>query len=212
MREAVNPVTNPIVIPEDAYPYLQMQRGAIADMAENREKWLEAYLDMIIGEFTCIESHLPPSVDTVLDIGAGMGGIDVLLARHYGDRVRFTLLDGIADLPFVQSHARTFSNADVAREFLRLNGVKRVDFVDANDPSSRPRWYYDLIVSFKAWCFHIEPARYIELVKSRAATGAKIIVDVRANKPEWVEELSAAFTSRGVIYAGAKFQTMLFEA
>jgi len=210
-----------LTVPLEAYPYLQLQRGAIADMVDDPGAWLQLYADALYSEFDCIEPYLPASCDAVLDIGSGMGGIDVLLARHFGDQCRVTLLDGVDDAPDMVKHNETFSNRDAARRFLKLNGLEQVDFIDANDAHRRAPRFYDLVVSFKSWCFHYPPERYMDLVKSASIAGqTKIIVDMRggrrcrdeARSHDWMRTMTAQFRHVALIHDGIKFETHLFEA
>jgi hypothetical protein len=57
----------------------------------------------------------------VLDVGSGLGGIDVLLNRHYlataGNPLEVALLDGIDDMPEVSFHDRTYNDMAVAIDF-----------------------------------------------------------------------------------------------
>lgn len=202
-----------LIIPSEAYPYLQMQRGAINDMRQDEAKWLGAYTEAIYSEFDCIEPHLPATCDAILDVGSGLGGINVLLARHFGDQVQITLLDGVTDLPFVEKHAVTFNHMGVARRFLKANGVENIDWIDANQEKLTAPRFFDLVVSFKSWCFHYSPARYLQLVQSSAIAGhTRLILDVRRDKPEWHELLRASFRHVRDVYVGTKFSTVLFEA
>jgi SAM-dependent methyltransferase len=213
-----------IHVPGEAYPYLQMQRGAISDMRDDQAAWLQLYADALYSEFDCIEPYLPPACDAILDIGSGLGGIDVLLTRHFGNQCEVTLLDGLRDAPFVQSHDQTFNDMTVARHFLEVNGVNRVHCLDAGGVLVAPS-FFDLVVSFKAWCFHIEPLRYINFVRRYSIPGhTRIIVDMRGgsawqrgNDPddrphEWMRAMSGAFRHVCMVHYGAKFETHLFEA
>jgi SAM-dependent methyltransferase len=216
----MNEEAESIMIPADAYPYLQMQRGAISDLrADDQALWLQRYADSIRGEFRCIEPYLPTACDAVLDVGSGLGGINILLQRHYGDRCEITLLDGAADAPMVESHAKTFNHMGVARNFLALNGVTKVHCLDANSSELRAPSFFDLVISFKSWCFHIEPERYLDFVwrHSIAGGGTRIIVDMRHRdrEPErhyeWWRQMSAVFRHVNMIHYGPKFETHLWE-
>jgi SAM-dependent methyltransferase len=206
-----------IKIPNEAWPYLQMQRGAISDMrADHHERWLQAYTDAVYGEFDCIEPYLPATCGAVLDVGSGLGGINILLTRHFGDQCEVSLLDGATDAPMVKSHDETFNHFDVARNFLSLNGVRHIHCIDASKPLVAPS-FYDLVVSFKSWCFHIEPSRYIDFVHRHCAPGARIIVDMRhrdrapMRSYEWMRQMTGTFRHVAVLHYGVKFETHLFD-
>lgn len=208
-------------ITRNAYPYLVAQRGALDDMKGDPLTWIAKYIDVVFSEFRKIEPYLPKRCDSILDVGSGLGGIDALLNEHYGGDCQVTLLDGVADPPEVTQHNRTFNDMAVAAEFLVMNGVQRFDFIDANDPKACAIRKYDLIVSFKSWCFHIEPERYLDLVLSACVPQhTQLIVDLRGGRVgreeersyHWERTLRSAFTYRTMIHYGIKFETLLLEA
>lgn len=207
-----------ILIPEYAYPYLVAQRGAIDDMRDSPTVWCNRYIEMIEGEYKSIAPYLPKQCDAILDIGSGLGGIDILLSKHYGEGCQISLLDGINDPPNVTKHNETFSNATVAKRFLALNGISKLDFIDANNAYRAAPRFYDLIISFKSWCFHYEPARYLDFVQSCSIRGqTQLIIDVRraegkSDQGQWLNMLSDSFQHKAQIFAGFKFETHLFEA
>jgi SAM-dependent methyltransferase len=207
-----------IAIPPEAIPYLQMQRGAISDFRADQGAWIDHYLDTLASDFRCIEPYLPATCDSILDVGSGLGGINILLAHHFGEQCEVTLLDGFADRAIVESHATTFNDMEIAKTFLRLNGVPKVHCLDANStgPMLAP-CFFDLVISLKAWCFHIEPARYAEFVRAYTHSGSKIIVDMRhpikdpERSYEWMRQMTTHFKHRARIHYGVKFETHLFE-
>jgi hypothetical protein len=209
-------------ISRDAYPYLVAQRGALDDMKGDPVTWCAKYIDVLCSEFRCVEPFLPLRCRSILDIGSGLGGIDVLLNEHYGGDCQVTLFDGVRDLPEVTLHSSTFNSMEVAKHFLLVNGVSHFDFLDANDPKTEVSRRYDLIVSFKSWCFHIEVDRYLPLVRSACDAGTRLIVDIRGGRhaddaaAQWrydtMRGLTTHFRHLGMVHYGIKFETHAFEA
>jgi hypothetical protein len=201
------------VIPGDAYPYLVAQRGALDDMRDEPELWAAKYLEVLQSEMRALEPYLPATCETILDIGGGMGGIDVLLNEHYGGDCLVTLLDGMRDEPVVAKHSETFSNFEIARGFLELNGVRKVTSLDAAQPNLVPHFYYDLVISLKSWCFHYPPERYLDLVLSCVIPKQTVlIIDVRANNERYYDVLRERFGRMACIFAGPKFDTLWMMA
>jgi hypothetical protein len=137
-----------------------------------------------------------------------MGGIDALLNAHFCD-LHVTLLDGVDDPPMVEVHRNTFNDMRVAEHFLNINGVEQVTYIDANRPRAVDR-FYDLIVSFRSWCFHFEPAKYLELVKAACHENTILILDVRRDKLEWQKQLNEVFVLKNEIFCGPKTSTRLY--
>jgi hypothetical protein len=209
-------VSADLVIPESAFPYLVAQRGALDDMRGDRELWCRRYLEILDSEMRMVEPYLPTTCDAILDVGGGMGGIDILLSRHFDD-CHVTILDGLSDPPMMEKHAETFSNMGAASEFLRVNGVSSFGFLDANTPARDASRLYDRIVSFKSWCFHLEPQRYLDFVVKSVIPGqTKLIIDVRKQpehlETEYMRALTKEFRHIGSIFRGIKFETHWFEA
>lgn len=208
----------PIAIPESAYPYLVAQRGALDDMKEDPDLWCSKYAETLASDYEKIEPFLPEECETVLDVGGGMGGINILLNEHYGGDLQVTLLDGVSDPPVVTKHAETFSNFDIARQFLHTNGIKRVTALHPRSVLVAPH-FFDLVISLKSWCFHYEPSRYLEFVRANVIPGkTKIILDIRGGLKgcplgyDWYRQLTAAFKHPRTIHMGGKFETVCFTA
>ena len=200
-----------LVITERSYPYLVAQRGALDDMRCDVDLWAQKYLEVLTSEFESIAPYLPRTCESILDVGGGMGGIDVLLSEHYGG-CHVTILDGIDDPPLMEKHAATFSNMHVASEFLALNGVASYDFIDANSAERRATRTYDLIVSFKSWCFHTPPELHLDIGPVCLREMTRLLVDIRRDKGDWELEMQHAFGMTRVVHSGVKFNTFCFHA
>lgn len=204
----------PITVSDEAFPYLKAQKGKLDALAHDRSRWLAAYraeLERSLGE---MQRFLPAVCWGLLDIGSGLGGIDVLLYRHYDNGPYVSLLDGVDDPPEMKLHRETFSNERVARAFLRANGVRpdRVNYYgpDAQDFGAP----YDLVLSLGSWCFHYEPNVYLPRLMAGGGLhmDSRVIVDLRKDKPEWREQLKAANLQLvGVIRDEMKYTRIALE-
>lgn len=203
----------PIEVSDEAFPYLRAQKGSLDHLSYDRNRWLDAYREDLERSFVEMEPYLPPVCWAMLDIGSGLGGIDVLLSRHYAQQEidvttvsdtqprrvkrgdpRVYLLDGKDDAPEMKLHRQTFSNERVARAFLRANGVRsdRIHYYGPDDETIAAP--YDLVLSLGSWCFHYEPNVYLPrlLAGGGLHMDSRVIVDLRTGKPEWREQLKAA--------------------
>ena len=197
-----------IIVEDRHFAYLAEQKGALDELRGNREEWERAYAESLRQDLLDVQPHLP--VGSVLDIGSGLGGIDVLIDRASGGGVRVCLLDGVDDPPRMRLHRETFNDMQVAMDFLRINGVLDSTWT----PPSRPRAQtFDLIISFGSWCFHYPPETYLEFVKLCCIPGeTAIILDVRRSKAAWAMQLSSAFKKIEVIRSGRKYDRILYRA
>lgn len=193
-----------------AFPYLIAQRGVLDRFKNNVPRWIEEYQAMLRGEFNLIEPYLPKAAQAILDVGSGMGGIDILLSRHYGTRPALFLLDGIDDEPVVSLHRSTFNRVATAIGFLNANETYDCNFINAAEPAPIGP-IADLVISTAAWCFHFEPGLYIDYVAASCAPGATLILDVRKNQQAWLDELGERFIHIDCILRSFKFETHVFR-
>jgi len=195
-------------ISDEAFQYLAIQQGGINDLAGNREEWARAYHAAIVATYQNIAPHLPRNVGRALDIGSGLGGIDVLISRHYRGKTEICPIDGVDDQPVVNSHSMTFNSERVTRDFLKANRVRQVSYYASNAlPTPMPA---RLVVSFASWCFHYPPGTYLSFVKRCLVPGGTLIVDVRREKPKWRAILDEAFSEGVPIHNGKKFVRMVY--
>lgn len=141
-----------------------------------------------------IRSPAQPTI-RVLDIGSGMGTIDILLNRIYremGVTPSFYLVDGLIDEPEIVQSYMTHSNSQVALDYLRRNGVHDVDYLSP-DCLGVITGTFDLVISLGSWCFHYEPKTYLEEVLDQATLDTHIVVDIRVDErtrePRWGHQM-----------------------
>lgn len=197
-----------LVVNDWHFQYLKLQKGRLEPLANDRERWHEAYERDLWATYQEMRPHLPANCSRILDVGSGLGGIDVLLYRHYEGMTGITLLDGLRDPPVMRKHAETFSNAEVARDFLRMNDISghQVWTADpAGDNFLVGGPLYDLVVSFGSWCFHYAPNVYIERVLEASHPGTVFILDVRRDKGEWISQLLKRFREVRSLRVSNKF-------
>jgi SAM-dependent methyltransferase len=152
--------------------------------------WKKAYEDSITQVYVSVVDSLPAKVGVVLDVGSGLGGINIpLCADHPGLLV--CTLDGLDNPPEVASHHQPFNNAALTQDFLRSNGVKNHKHYPAGAQKFDEK--FDLVWSFAAWGFHIYPGDYLDQVKEALAPKAVVVLDVRKTKDHWLAMFIHAF-------------------
>jgi len=202
-----------IRVSNQAFTYLKLQKGNLDHLSHDRRLWESAYRTGLLSTYVQIRPHLPPVAESVLDIGSGLGGIDILINRHYDGRCMPILMDGVDDLPVVKLHRETFSNFRIAELFHADNGVGRVLSVDVScQPMVDLAVPVPLVISFGSWCFHYPPALYLDYVRRNIAGGGTLIVDVRKEKPAWRTELAEHFELSAVIHEAAKMDRIVCRA
>ena len=191
-----------ITISDQAQHYLFLQRGNIAHLAGS--KWKKAYnhyLNETLDQITsCVYK-----CETVMDIGSGIGGIDVLVARYFGARV--VMIDGEDDASLVVRQDQTFCSRKAVDKFMADNKVENYLYMS---PGSLLPVKSDLIMSFGSWCFHYPPKWYLDYVLSCCKTNTRLLIDLRKDRPEWLEDLRSAFRLRRVVGEYNKISRTLF--
>ncbi|HEX5138920.1 MAG TPA: class I SAM-dependent methyltransferase [Planctomycetota bacterium] len=163
--------------PLDAAIALESQwRGGAVRRAFNRD---------MAREYAEIAPHLPRRAAAILDIGCGVGGIDVLLHRHYGSP-RLYLADRTetsGEVYYGFSERGAFYNSlEATRRLLVANGVPEsaLRFREVGEPCRLdvPEGV-DLAISLISWGFHYPVEVYADQVRALLRPGGRVILDAR---------------------------------
>jgi hypothetical protein len=154
---------------------LKEQRTEYADLRADALE--EAYMRDMALLYDNIAPHLPDEASTVMDVGCGLGGINVLTAARY-PTATFMLLDkdGSKGSKIGWHHSADvfgcYNHMEDTVAFLRGRGVKNVlhpcDGVSGSVT-------VDVVYSFLSWGFHYPLSTY----RIKAKT---LIVDLRRGK------------------------------
>ncbi len=139
-------------------------------------------------EYESVKSNLPENPSAILDVGCGVAGIDILLARHYqeqGKPVDFYLLDKteINDKVYygLEKTASYYNSLNIARDFLMANGVQgeRIHTQEVTGSPIFPGIRFDLVLSLISWGFHYPVETYLDEVYTILKPGGELIIDIR---------------------------------
>lgn len=169
-------------------------------------------------EYLSIQNALPPSLDSILDIGCGVAGVDVFLARHYASQCpEFYLLDKthIENRVFYGfKPAGSFYNSlQVAKDLLAANQIdpSRVHTIEATPQNEIPvDTNVDLIISLISWGYHYPVQTYLENAYNLLAEKGTLIIDVRKNTPG-LEQLKNKFKNLEIIIDHKKYVRVLAQ-
>lgn len=148
----------------------------------------ELYYSDLKEIFNNIKSYLPYKAIKILDIGAGMGGIDLLIAKYYNYSTDIFLLDkeGMSDKIVAGFHSNQinfshYNSFSLVKDFLVGNGVpiSKIHTIDISNESFPQKIYFDLIISFLSWGFHYPVDTYIEDVYQSLHKNGILIIDIR---------------------------------
>lgn len=196
-------------------PLLQMQRGKINNLRHEPLSWAQAYRQDLQREFELLRPWLPQPCKKMLDVGSGMGGLDILIQRYYNwgrGGCESWLLDGSVctdiDPELEHDHDMPFNDAQLTFDFWRMNAVKVPVYVPADNPVIPPDVFFDLIISTQSWCFHYAPSTYLSLVNAHSHDRTWLMVDVR-KRGDWLHELAKHWTVDKVLIETEKYVRLL---
>jgi len=216
-----------LTLPEDARHYLLLQRteyqsGVLGSLFRKLrlrgvyDRYLLPYFDRnslddlsekyatdLRAEYETMRPHLPATVDSILDIGCGLGGIDVYLDRHYDRTPRLSLLDRdtVSDIYYrYEQTAAAYNSLALTEKLARVNGIDadRLRTVDVDEAGYPRDETFDLIVSLLSWGYHYPLETYLDDVTETLAPGGTVILDVR-KRTDGRATLSEAFDSLSVV-------------
>ena len=151
-----------------------------------RQEIAQAFSDGLRRDLESLRPYLPDRAEAVLDVGCGLGGIDILLHRHYAPSSPSLVLldrDGVSTDVFYgyEDDAAHYTSLSYARRLLEENGVPPGDIttLDTDRDGYPVDHRFDLIVSLISWGYHYPVATYLDEVDRTLADGGTLIVDVR---------------------------------
>jgi SAM-dependent methyltransferase len=147
---------------------------------------MEAYKKDMQSEYNEIISFLPEKVKNILDIGCGIGGIDVFLSEHYKlEEPHFYCLDKtqIDSVFYGFNKIGAFYNSlENTKQFLQLNEIPNINILEADSNYKIPAdEKFDLIISLISWGYHFPIDTYLNEVYSHLNNGGHLILDIREN-------------------------------
>ena len=166
----------------------------------------------IFKEYEDIRPWLPKNASELLDIGCGIGGIDVLLFNHYkrDSTLKFYLLDKkqISEKIYYgfMNHGAGYNSLEITEAVLLLNGIKKenINLLEAtiNYTIAVPH-EVDLVISLLSYGFHYPVSTYLNQVHQALRKGGHLILDIR-NGTEGEQELFEVFSKLSIVSKSQK--------
>jgi len=153
-----------------------------------RKRAKKLFRKSIQRDFNDIAPYLPTNLGEVLDIGCGLGCINILINRHYENKRRphFFLFDKTSlggSIYYGWSERGAFYNSlQLAENLLEQNGVQKenITLLEISDDGhvNSPEGV-DFVISLISWGFHYPVSTYLDWVYSVLRPGGKCILDIR---------------------------------
>lgn len=192
-------------ITDAAFAYLVNQRGEFFHLAQDRERWAEAYYC----EMQKTILQVGHAAQHMLDLGSGLGVIDALMMTGYGTRC--VLVDGEDGKNVVKAHGEAWGNRQAVEQFMFENNINRDmwSYYNPDQLHGQMPFVFDLVISLRSWCFHYPPKIYTQFVREHAVPGCRILVDVRKGMG-WRYELAQVWEELFVLEREEKYERILY--
>lgn len=179
---------------KDYFKFLFPQRTRLKTeyaltLDSSQEQIDNALTTMMIKDYNMIKNYLPTEVNNSLDIGCGLGLIDIAFFNHYNGKINLHLLDktniideNISVKGFNKEYV-FYNSMDSTKDTLISNGVTEnsiFTYEVTNDNIEKLNQNkYDLIVSLLSCGWHYSLETYIDLIKNTLTPNGILILDIR---------------------------------
>ena len=155
-------------------------------------------------EFNQIINFLPKDVNYILDIGSGLGIIDIYLNNHFNNIPKFTLIDKTRLEKKVSygfdSQGQFYNNFDLTLDFLKDNGIdrERINLIDVDSKEAVDK-NFDIVISLLSMGYHYPINQYLDILTKHTHKNTIFIFDI-ADEYNNFDLISKMFESVRVIY------------
>lgn len=157
------------------------------------------YKKLLIIDYKEFKDFLPEKADNLLDIGCGLGGINLKISKNYKDKIKIILYDkSVIDKKIYynfKSKGAFYNSLKLAKAFLNLNGISKSNMIsiEYNKNNIIPIDHkVDIVISLLSWGFHYPIGTYIDQIKNILSNKGVLILDIRRGEGG-MEELKGCF-------------------
>lgn len=179
---------------KEYFRYLIPQRTRITTEYQlsydsSQEEIDTALTKMMNKDYDMIKPYLPDTSNNILDIGCGLGLIDIALYHHYNQDVNLFLLDKTNTIT-EDTHIRGFNkeyvfynSMECTRDTLQTNGVNESNIiayeVSPENLNQIENNKFDVILSLLSCGWHYSIETYSDLIKNTLSKNGVLILDIR---------------------------------
>ena len=145
------------------------------------------YYETMLNEFLTLEKFIEQNHKSILSIGAGLGGLEIIINQKYNDKTFFFIERNFVSKKvkygWDSSNNEAYNDLKVQKEFLTLNQMdhKKINIFDY-DHDILPEFKFDLVISLLSLDYHYDFQIYQNYLKKISNTDTLIIFDtIRAD-------------------------------
>lgn len=145
---------------------------------------METISSEIEKEFNLFKNHIPKNIKTVMDIGCGLGLINIFLNNYFKNINEFYLLDkNIIDHKIKYGFSinyESYNNLLATKKTLKLNKIdeNKINLIDVNKNYHIKEKSIDLVISLVSMGYHYPISNYVELLKKTCTKRTVFIFDI----------------------------------
>ena len=150
----------------------------------NQNKDIELNVENLFkNEIATFKNFLPKSINSIMDIGCGLGIIDIFLNEFYNNKPIFYLLDKNRIDKKIKygfsSNYESYNNLNETQDLLLKNNMDKdkINLLDV-DKAIKINKKIDLVISLKSMGYHYPIEIYLELFKKTCTPDTTFIFDV----------------------------------
>lgn len=199
-----------IEIPENVQRYI-----AALDERKREIGRLDRYRKRIADEYNRLSPYLPSNIRALVDIGCGLGGIDIPICRfHHVESVHLIDGDGRGQqkqLGYSET-VKAWSDVHFAVKMVSANNQNPHLAINHFYPASLPRKIpCDCLISMKSWGHHYPISIYLEFVRQSLIFDGTLVVDIRKGTDGAEQLRENGFTMLTVWDETPKCHRMVFK-
>lgn len=144
-------------------------------------------------EFNSINEYLPQNVKNIIDVGCGLGIIDIFLNRFYKKNLNFYLLDkNKIDKKIKYGFSEdyeSYNDLEETRNLLLNNDLNEssINIIDV-DKKIEIKEKIDLVISLKSMGYHYPFENYLKLFSNCCTKQTTFIFDISVNQNHLLDD------------------------
>lgn len=164
-----------MIIPDSCIKWLKLQRTGY-------KKPSRQFVDNIIKEYMLMKEYLPENCKSIMDIGCGIGGIDVLLYTHYNKPELFLLDNSEVSKKIHYGYHNTgacYNSFDATKDLMKANHIKNYNIIDVSSGKLPVFENIDLVISLLSCGYHYPLDEYLDYIETILSEDGTLIIDCR---------------------------------
>ena len=161
-------------VPENCIPWIKKQRTGYVEP-------IREFINEMKFEYNEMKKYLPDKCESILDIGCGIGGIDVMLSNHYKNPLLYLLDNSKQSEKPIYGFDRGesfYNDFSATVGLMDGNGIYQYQLIDVHGGFPEIK-NIDLVVSLLSWGYHYPVETYIKQVHGCLSKTGMIIMDIR---------------------------------